>query len=130
MQQDFLFLVLMSAVIGILFLGLLAAFLLKKPKVAKEAKNFPRAQEILEALKQKDKSLEDLKKCVNLAKIYYNAYMEEILDFDVQFVLLLATHRAVNAKLLLEIESYFKSANPSRKEIVDKALEVGVTNRK
>lgn len=130
MQQEFLFLVLMGAVIGILFLGLLVAFLSRKPKASNAIEKIPSAQEILEVLKQKDKSLEDLKKCVKLAKIHYSTYMEEILDFDVQFVLLLATHKAVNAKLLLEIESYFKNANPSRKEIVDKALGVGVANRK
>lgn len=129
MQRDFLVLVLISAAIGILFLGLLFAFLLGKSKTPKKAEKIPSAREVLEALGQGSKTLEDLGECVGLAKAHYCDYMEEIADFDVQFVVLLAAHKAVSAKLLLEVESYFKSMDSSRKEILSKALGAGVARR-
>ncbi|MDE5603208.1 MAG: hypothetical protein K2I71_04740, partial [Helicobacter sp.] len=95
----------------------------------KKQEKIPNAKELLELLQQKDNTLEILYQCSNLAKIHYTSYFQENENFDLEFVGILSSHKNVNAKLILEIEKYFKSINPNRKELLDKALENGLSKR-
>lgn len=89
----------------------------------------PNAQELLELLKAEDNTLESLSKHSQTACKFYERYMEECDDFDLEFVAILTAHKSVNAKLILEIERRFKTLNPSRKTLLDKALSFGLGHR-
>ncbi|MBX7490256.1 hypothetical protein [Helicobacter turcicus] len=89
----------------------------------------PNAQELLELLKAKDNTLESLSKHSQTACKFYERYMDECDDFDLEFVAILTAHKNVNAKLILEIERRFKTLNPARKTLLDKALTFGLGHR-
>ena len=129
MQKDILILNLLCAAIGVLFVGLWIAFLMSKTKTNIKSEKFPSAEELLAKMSKKENSLQDLIECVKFAKIHYNLYMGEVEDFDMKFLLILATHKATDAKLILDVESYFKLANPQRKEKLEKILGVGMARR-
>lgn len=130
MQKDSWILLLIIFIIGLLLVALLIA-LLKQKRVQKSQaiEKIPSAQELLELLKQKDNTLAKLASYSTLAKAHYMQYMQEIPNFDLEAVAILTAHKNVNSKLILEVEKYFKSLNPSRKELLDKALSIGLSKR-
>lgn len=125
-------LIVIVLVVVILAVALFVAFLrdksMKNRLKEKEVK-IPNAQEILELLKDKKNDLNKLEQYSNLAYIHYKQYMEEMPDFDLDFVAILTSHKGVNAKLILEVERNFKQANPARKELLEKALNMGLEHR-
>lgn len=125
-------LIVIVLVVVILAVALFVAFLrdksMKNRLKEKEVK-IPNAQEILELLKDKNNDLNKLEQYSNLASIHYRRYMEEMPDFDLDFVAILTSHKGVNAKLILEVERNFKQANPARKELLEKALNMGLKHR-
>ncbi|WP_104722556.1 hypothetical protein [Helicobacter mesocricetorum] len=130
MQPKDWILVLIFLSIGLVFIALFFIFFFKKntPQSKKQEK-IPNAKELLELLAQKENTLEMLYQYSNLAKIHHTSYFQESENFDLEFVSILASHKNVNAKLVLEVEKYFKSINPERKELLDKALESGLNKR-
>ncbi|WP_279127853.1 hypothetical protein [Helicobacter winghamensis] len=108
-------------------------FALWSGQKTKESKNnkkaIPTAKELLELLRDKNNTLEDLQTYSNTAYTYYERYMQENNDFDLEFIAILTAHKSVNAKLILEIERKFKSINPARKALLDQALTLGLGHR-
>ncbi|TLE13995.1 hypothetical protein LS72_009270 [Helicobacter apodemus] len=130
MQQKDWVLVIIFLSIGLIFISLFFIFFFyKNTQPQKKQEKMPNAKEILELLRQKENTLESLHQYSSLAKIHHTSYFQENENFDLEFVSILASHKNVNAKLVLEIEKYFKSINPNRKELLDKALESGLNKR-
>ncbi|PZT47375.1 hypothetical protein B6S12_09395 [Helicobacter valdiviensis] len=129
-KEDWI-LVLVFLVIGLLFIGLVFVFFTFRGKEAKEVSIKARlsAKELLEFLNTKENDLQKLQEYSEIAKSYYLEYLEEYSDFDVEFVVGLSSHKAVNAKLVLEVERYFKKINPAREKLIEKALVKGLDRR-
>ncbi|TLD84073.1 hypothetical protein LS70_004525 [Helicobacter sp. MIT 11-5569] len=129
MQSWILILILFICVLLVIAFG----YALWNSKGKKDSKNpstkIPNAKELLEMLKEKGNSLEQLKSYSKIACAHYEQYMQEIKDFDLEFVAILTAHKNVNAKLILEIERHFKNINPERKALLDQALTVGLGSR-
>lgn len=130
MQSKDWILILIFLSIGLIFIALFFIFFFyKNTQAPKKQEKIPNAKEILELLGQRGNTLESLQQYSNLAKIHHSSYFQENENFDLEFVSILASHKNVNAKLVLEVEKYFKSMNPNRKELLDKALGSGLNKR-
>ena len=100
----------------------------KKPPILQHS-SVPKAQELLGLLRSQENTLQSLRKYSQIACEYYGQYMREYQDFDLEFVAIRTAHKNVNAQLILEIERHFKSLNPSRKGMLDKALTSALGRR-
>ncbi|MDD6056137.1 MAG: hypothetical protein SOW25_01515 [Helicobacter sp.] len=125
-----LFYVFVGVCIVLLFVALFVA--LKRQKRAKkevESLKIPSAEELLELLENKNNDLKKLESLVSLAKAHFRQYTQEISDFDLKVIAILSAHKGVNTKLILDTEKHFSSLNPTRKELLSKALSIGLSNR-
>ena len=130
MQDDILILSIIVLVVLALLIALFVAFKREKPKTYQEKEfEIPNATKLLELLKDPSNNLNTLEKYAKYAHSHYAQYMQEVPDFDLEFVAILTAHKGVNAKLVLEIEKKFKALNPERKALLDKALSVGLGHR-
>ncbi|CAM2950017.1 hypothetical protein [Helicobacter burdigaliensis] len=123
-------LVLVFLIIGLLFIGLVFVFFAFGGKENQHSsKSKLSAKELLKALNAKENDLQKLQEYSEIAKNYYLEYLEEYKDFDVEFVVGLSAHKSVNAKLVLEVERYFKKINPTREKLIERALVKGLDKR-
>ena len=130
MQDNILILSIIVLVVLALLIALFVAFKREKPKTYQEKEfEIPNATKLLELLKDPSNNLNTLEKYAKYAHSHYAQYMQEVPDFDLEFVAILTAHKGVNAKLVLEIEKKFKTLNPERKALLDKALSVGLGHR-
>ena len=130
MQDNILILSIIVLVVLALLIALFVAFKREKPKTYQEKEfEIPNATKLLELLKDPSNNLNTLEKYAKNAHSHYAQYMQEVPDFDLEFVAILTAHKGVNAKLVLEIEKKFKALNPERKALLDKALSVGLGHR-
>lgn len=130
MQDNILILSIIVLVVLALLIALFVAFKREKPKTYQEKEfEIPNATKLLELLKDPSNNLNTLEKYAKYAHSHYAQYMQEVPDFDLEFVAILTAHKGVNAKLVLEIEKKFKALNPERKALLDKALSVGLGHR-
>ena len=130
MQDNILILSIIVLVVLALLIALFVAFKREKPKTYQEKEfEIPNATKLLELLKDPSNNLNTLEKYAKYAHSHYAQYMQEVPDFDLEFVTILTAHKGVNAKLVLEIEKKFKALNPERKALLDKALSVGLGHR-
>lgn len=130
MQDNILILSIIVLVVLALLIALFVAFKREKPKTYQEKEfEIPNATKLLELLKDPSNNLNTLEKYAKYAHSHYAQYMQEVPDFDLEFVAILTAHKGVNAKLVLEIEKKFKVLNPERKALLDKALSVGLGHR-
>ncbi|MCI5969086.1 hypothetical protein [Helicobacter sp.] len=129
MQSWILLTILLICLLFLIALG----FALSNSKTKKDSKDtqpkIPNAQELLKLLKTEENTLESLHQYSKTACAFYNRYMQECNDFDLEFIAILSAHKNVNAKLILEIERNFKTLNPARKTLLDKALTLGLGYR-
>lgn len=129
-MSDILILGVVALIVLALLIALFIAFKREKPKIHKENEfEIPNAAKLLELLRDPNNNLNTLTKYADYAHSHYIQYMQEIPDFDLEFVAILTAHKSVNAKLVLEIEKKFKALNPERKALLDKALSVGLGHR-
>lgn len=132
MQKGDWILFLVFLIGGLLLIALFFVFLGDKMFHKKQTTpdfKIPNAKEILELLKDKQNDLKKLEQYSNLAFAHYRQYMQEIENFDLEFIAILTSHKGVSAKLILEAEKHFKQLNPARKELLEKALNVGLKRR-
>ncbi len=131
MQKEDWILALIFLICGLLLIALVFALWSNKSahKEQKSQTKIPSAQELLESLQTKENDLNILREYSKFACENYERYMGEMEDFDLKFIAILTSHKGVNAKLILEIERYFKKLAPSRKELLDQALTVGLEHR-
>ncbi|TLD86787.1 hypothetical protein [Helicobacter sp. MIT 05-5294] len=133
MQKEDWILFLVFLIVGLLLIALFFVFLgdrmFGKGKTAQNAPKIPNAQEVLTQLKDQSKDLHQLEFYSQLAFAQYAQYMQEVENFDLEFIAILTSHKSVNAKLILEVEKHFKQLNPKRKELLEKALGVGLKRR-
>lgn len=126
---DYLVVFIILFVILLLFVWLVFAFLHTKTSKKQTIIKDYSAHEILELVKDSNNSLSALEEYSKIAKAHYHRYMGEISDFDLEFVVVLSAHKHVNAKLILEVERYFKVENPNRATLLDNALGAGLKKR-
>lgn len=128
-NKEYLLVVIILFAIFILFVALVFAFIKTNNRNKRVQVDDYSALEILSILEDSNNTLERLKYYSDIAKMHYNRYMGEVENFDLKVVAILSSHKSVNAKLVLEVERYFKNENPSRKQLIDKALGAGLSNR-
>lgn len=125
--------ILVFLIVGLLLIALFFVFLgdkmFGKKQTTQNLPKIPNAQEVLILLKDKDNDLHKLEQYSKLASEHYAQYMQEIENFDLEFVAILTSHKGVNAKLILEVERHFKQQNPERKSLLDQALGMGLKHR-
>ncbi|MBD5164521.1 hypothetical protein [Helicobacter sp.] len=132
MQKEDWILFLVFLIGGLLLIALFFVFLgdkFNKKETTSDTLKIPNAQEILELLKDKKNDLKQLEQYSKLAFAHYQQYMQEIESFDLEFITILTSHKGVSAKLILEVERHFKQLNPARKELLEKALGMGLKHR-
>ncbi len=133
MQKEDWILFLVFLIGGLLLIALFFVFLgdkmFNKKETPSDTLKIPNAQELLELLKDKTNDLKKLEQYSKLAFAHYQQYMQEIENFDLEFIAILTSHKSVSAKLILEVERHFKQLNPTRKELLEKALGMGLKHR-
>ena len=127
-NSDYLIVFFILFIIVLLFVWLVFAFLHTKTSKRQTIIKDYSAHEILELVKDSN-SLSNLEEYCKIARVHYHRYMGEISDFDLNFIILLSVNKHVNAKLILEVERYFRLENPSRAKLLDNALGTGLKNR-
>ena len=129
-MSDILILSIVALIVLALLIALFIAFKREKPKIHNEKEfEIPNAAKLLELLRDPNNNLNTLTKYADYAHSHYIQYMQEIPNFDLEFIAILTAHKSVNAKLILEIEKRFKALNPERKALLAKALSVGLGHR-
>lgn len=129
MQKWILFLMLFVCAGLLIALGFALWGSLNKKKAQDVANKTPNAKELLDLLQREENSLEQLKNFSSIACKFSKQYLQEMDDFDLEFIVILTAHQNVNAKLILEVERHFKNINPTRKTLLDEALSIGLKHR-
>lgn len=106
-------------------------FLKNKNKESKDEpqEDIPTPKDLIVLLENKKNTLKELEHYSQIALKHYRHYMQQMPNFDLEFLIVLVAHKSVNAKLILEVERFFKSSDPNRVEVIEKALGVGLKGR-
>ena len=129
-KENLILWILGICVVLLLIAFVFAMFFLKNSKkdIAKKEQKIS-ANALLSLLKNPQNSLKDLEEYVKIAEQNHREFMRENTNFDVDFLMILTTHKAVSAPLLLNAQKFFKNAMPERTTLLEKALGAGLGKR-